>query len=269
MFNKLYCLQGGLDYLPQSVSKDPKKLDLYFTLRKLSYQHNLWFRLLGVSGVAVLRAVQAQQQHQVAVNQVRGVAKLTRDVLQRQQKRLQQQHSTQIAALQQQLEERDEAITFLQQQREHEVEMHQSELLHQQQEAEQQQAALKEQHQQGIDQQRQTIEQHWQQQLQDQLTKYASLQAREKELASDVRSKADVIAEQRALVASLSQQLIEVKSEKAGISSELQRVREQLVVEKSKMEFILHEEQAVSSHYVYNHTDHLPGAFPQSANQLS
>lgn len=239
-------LQGQKVSLPQSVSKDPKQLEVQFTLHKLAHQQAMWFRLLGVSGAAVLRVHRAQQHCKQAVAQANGIAQYARDLLRRQQKRLQRLHAEQVAALEQQLQRHEEQYKALQQQYVDAQQQHAEELQQEQAVAEQQQAVADQQHKQELLQQQQQLEQHWRQELQKLQTKHAALQAHEKELAADVRSKADVIAEQRACVASLSQQLIEVKSEKAGLSSELQRVREQLVVEKSRVEFILHEEQEVS-----------------------
>lgn len=231
--------------LPYCVSKDHRKLDLQITLHKLSLQQAMWFRLLGVSGAAVLGVHRAQQRCKQAAIQAQGTAKFARDLMQRQQKRLQRQHESQIAALQQQLRCQEEDHSLLQQQYAAAQQRHVAELQQQQQDADRQQVAADQQHKHALEQQRQQLQQQWNQESQKHQAKHVALQAREKELAADVRSKADVIAEQRACVASLSQQLIEVKSEKAGLSSDLQQVREQLAIEKSRVGFILHEEQEV------------------------
>lgn len=205
----------------------------------------MWFRLLGLSGAAVLGAARVEQRCNQVVQQAQGTAKFARGLVRKHHMRLQRLHAEQLSDVQQQLQQRQEGLQHLQQQYDEAQQQHESQLLQQQQDAQQLRDAAEQQHKDELQQQKQQLAQHWQQELQQQQAKYDTLKCREKDLVSDVRNKADVIAEQRASIASLSQQLIEVKSEKAGLSSELQRVREQLVVERSRAEFILHEDQEV------------------------
>lgn len=220
-------LQAPASLLPLSVRKDPKKLDAYFALRQMANQQLMWFRLLGVSGAAVAVADRAQRRCQAVTSKANGAARFARKYVRGAVQRLQQEKQQALQHQKEQLEQQA-AVQLQEQAGVHAAAIAAAEVQHQERQA----ALLKD------------VAALQQAREEDQLL-INDLKVRERELAADARSKADVIAEQRATASSLHQQLVEVKSEKAGLSHELREVRDQLAREKGRVEAMLHEEQEV------------------------
>jgi hypothetical protein len=204
--------------LPLTVRKDPRKLDAYFTLRRMASQQHMWFRLLGVAGAAVAVADNAEQASTAAAARAAGAARLARRYVRNRLQRQQDVHDAELQELQQQAQQETQQL-----------------LQEQAQQHADQQAVL----QQQLDA-AQKLHEEQQGQIRD-------LLAREKELVIDARAKADVLAEQRANVNSLEKQLVEVKSEKASLSHELREAREQLAKERGRVEVMMHEEKEVGA----------------------
>ncbi|WIA16195.1 hypothetical protein OEZ85_012908 [Tetradesmus obliquus] len=202
--------------LPLTARRDPCKIDAYFTLRRMSSQQHMWFRLLGVAGAAVAVADKSEQAKAAAAARAAGAARFARRYV---CNRLQRQQDAHAAELQQRLQQ---AKQDSQQQLQEQAQQH----------AEQQ--ALLQQELEAV----QKLRDEQQGQIRD-------LLAREKELVTDARAKADVLAEQRANVNSLEKQLVEVKSEKASLSHELREARELLAKERGRVEVMMHEEKQV------------------------
>jgi DNA repair exonuclease SbcCD ATPase subunit len=211
-------LQVPAGLLPLTARKDPRKLDACFALRQMVNQQHMWFRLLGVTGAAVAVADRAEHNRAAAAAKAAGAARLARRYLHNHVQRLQDAHAVELQEQRQQL----------------------------QQESQQQLQEQAQQHaeQQGLLQQHLEVVQKLGEEQQGQIR---DLLAREKELVTDARAKADVMAEQRANVNSLEKQLVEVKSEKASLSHELREAREQLATERGKLEVMLHEGKQVGA----------------------
>eukprot|EP00879_Flechtneria_rotunda_P015703 GHRR01016425.1.p1 GENE.GHRR01016425.1~~GHRR01016425.1.p1 ORF type:complete len:1173 (+),score=569.13 GHRR01016425.1:3055-6573(+) len=238
--------KGPLQLLPLRAHKDPQQLDACYTLRQLSTDCNSWYRLLGVSGAAVCMAEAAQQHSQRVVAKAQGGACFARALLQQQKTKLAHVTEQKLAVVQQQLDK----------QQQHEL---------QQQRLASEAAASKTAsiHHEQLATFQQEINQ-LQQQRDKQQRQIKDLQDRERELVADMRSKADVVAEQRAVLGTFNQQLIELKSEKAGLSHELRQVLDQLAKERGRVEAMLHEEEQVKGQ-----ADHVKVKYEILQDQLS
>eukprot|EP00775_Hariotina_reticulata_P006677 gene6677-6901_t len=212
------CLQGKLlaknptMLLPTRVCKDPKKLDAFFTLRQAMQQRDMWFRLVGVSGAAVRVAVAAEEHSLRLQSRAKAAIRFAADQLQLQRRLLQKQHDSHAAALRLTLEQQHSQTMAL----------------------------LEQQYQQEVGQLRQECEQ--------QARVIVLLEGEKDALLLDVRARGDQIVENRALLGSLQQQLVEVKGEKAHLDVELRQTRDQLATERGKLDQLLHEELEVKGH---------------------
>jgi hypothetical protein len=203
-------LQNPTILLPIRVCKDPKKLDALFTLRQAMQQQDMWFRLVGVSGAAVKVAVAAEDRSLRMQCQAKAATRFAADQLQLQRRMLQKQHGSQAAALRLTLEQQhSQALTTV-------VQQHEQELGHLRQECEQQARVI------------------------------LLLEGEKDALLLDVKARGDQLVENRALLGSLQQQLVEVKGEKAQVDIELRQTRDLLATERGKLDQVLHDELEVS-----------------------
>jgi hypothetical protein len=103
----------GLDGLPRSIRQDPKAVEAFCTLRDLCFQRKAWFRLVGVSGVAVYKTVGAQLQAAKTARRAEGGASFARGLLRQQRQRMLRERDALAAELREafdeQLAERDAA----------------------------------------------------------------------------------------------------------------------------------------------------------------
>jgi hypothetical protein len=99
------CLQRRrlLSGLPLSIQRNPQAQEAFFALRQLCFQKRAWWRLLGVSAVAVSKAVDADAQASSVASKARGGASFARGLLRQQQQRLQAEKAAALQQLEQEL----------------------------------------------------------------------------------------------------------------------------------------------------------------------
>lgn len=208
--------------LPLSMQRDREAAQAFFTLRELWNHRTAWWRLVGVSGVAVCTAVRAEQHAHSLASKAEGAARFARHLLRRQRQRLVADKDAEKAA----------ALAELQKQLQ---EAHQDELKCVRTQYEAEAAATSARHLQEVGGLENELQKLRKENLK-QADKVLRLQEENGDLKKEVRCKADVISEQRANLGSLGQQLIETKEGKAKVETKLSLMIEQKAIEKGRRE---------------------------------
>jgi len=208
--------------LPLSMQRDREAAEAFFTLLELRHHRRAWWQLVGISGVAVCKAVQSERHADSLARKTAGAARFARHLFRRQKQRLvadkDAEKASALAELQEQLQE-----------------AHQDELESVQTQYQAEAAATSALHSQvvgGLENQLQKVrkENH------KQADRILGLQKENADLKKEVRSQDDVIAAQRANLGSLGEQLSELKESNAKVEKELSLMIEQKAIERGRRE---------------------------------
>lgn len=196
----------GLDGLPRSIRQNPKAVEAFCTLRDLCFQRKAWFRLVGVSGVAVYKTVGAQLQAANVARRAEGGASFARSLLRQQRQRMLRERDALAAELREafdeQLAERGAAHAAV---------------VHQHVQKQEQQAAL--------------------------ILQQSSERA---DLKSQLRQKTEDIVAQKAIVARLEKDLDKAEDSKQSVQKEYDSYRQSMAKEEGRQEALQHKLQEVS-----------------------
>lgn len=196
----------GLAWLPNSIKSDPQAVEAFFALRDMCSQQRAWWRLVGVSGVAVCKAMGVRLQADAVASKSVGGARFARQLLRRQERRLlaEREALTQElrAAADEQLAARDAAHAAV-------------------------------------------VEQHLQRQEQQAVLILEQSNERA-ELKSQLRKKNEAIAANEAVIAKLEGDVSRVEQGARAVEQEFAQYRQQIAKEQGWKEALQHKVQEVS-----------------------
>lgn len=208
-----------LSGLPHSIQRDPKAVEAFLALRRLGAQQRAWWQLVGVSGVAVCRAVGARREAQSIASKAEGAAHFARQLLRQQERRM--LHDKECA-----LQERD---------------------AHLRAEFDEQLAGVSAAHAERVADLQQQIEQHLQRQ-EEQSARILEASREGAELRSQQRQDKDAITARDATIKGLREQLREAKQDTAKVQQEYDNFKQQTAKGQGWREALQHKVDEVSRH---------------------